>query len=136
MLTMANLLPPYTPKVWKLIGACVLGVIVLGFVLFVTDRCGGYFAGRKIDKLKANINAATNAVIKLEQQQAVLKERQERALEDANAAITEFNDAVNATEAARRDANAALEAVNQARSSNQVGVTVDELNRKLEALDR
>ncbi len=112
------------------------GLILLLAVLFTVDRCSSYVGQRKIDKLKANVNAKTEEVIQLEKQKAVLNERQEQALQDANRAVQEFNDEVGATEEARKQSNTALEAVNAARNSNQVGVTVDELHQKLDKLDR
>lgn len=127
---------PLSERAWKVIIGCIVGLVLIGAVLFVSDRVTGWWSARKIDKLKANINGTLTNIATAEKQIANLREKQAAELAEANVAVKEFNDEVGASEAARIEANKALEAVNAARNSNQVGVTVDELNKKLEALDR
>jgi hypothetical protein len=123
-------------KQWKIVGLCVAGLVLIGAVLFGIDRCGSWREQRKIDKIKANVNAALVNVANIEVKKRELELQQAAELEAAKRDVEEFNEAANASIEAREEVNKALENVNIARNSNTTGTTVDELKRKLDRLDR
>lgn len=110
-------------------------LVVLGLVLFAFDRCGTYFAGKDIDKLKSNANAGLANAAKIESEIDVLKGRQAAELEAVKRDTEKLLDAVNATNAAREETNRALQNVNAARNSNTVGITAEQLAEKLRRLE-
>lgn len=132
-----NLLPPYTPTVWKIIGSSVAGLVLLGAVLFTVSKCDNWRSNRAIDKARANVNAAMQNV---NAAKAVVSND---AVNEA-VAVQQFKDAVNdavilsnATDAAKVETNKA--AANYATAVNEnrpVGTTEDDLNRKLKVLDQ
>lgn len=113
------------------------GLILLGAVLFGIDRCSTWNGQRKIDKIKANVNASLANIANLEAQKHELELKQAAELEAAKRNVQDFADAANATVQARTETNKALENLNAVKNSNaDVNVSVSDLQKKLEALEK
>jgi hypothetical protein len=129
-----NLLPPYTPKVWKAIGLCVAGIVLIGAVLFISDRVSSWWSVRRVDKLKANVNATITGIKEREQTIANLNERQAVDKERVRIETEELAEAANASAEAQAETNKALANLQQARNANTVNTSVEDLEKLLEKL--
>ena len=119
-------------------GLTIIGlVIVLLFAWWGLTRVYDWYGTRQIDKLKANVNAATE---ELKQAQAnVQQDKIDEAvkLEQVKAATNQYVEAVNATDAAKAETNRALTNLSNAVNANHpVNITADDLQKRLEELDR
>lgn len=111
------MMPAFSERTWKIIGAAIAGVIILGAVLFGIDRCGTYRANKDTAKAKqkiantvAEINDIGKTISNLEQKKAEKQGELNRDVEtlqnniyglddakaETNAAIANFQKAVNA----------------------------------------
>jgi hypothetical protein len=111
-------------------------LLVLGAALWFSDMWTGYFADRKADKLKANINAAVDTALSIEKGVANLEIKQEGQLVAANIAVQEFLDEVGASEEQRIESNRALANVEAAKNTPMANVTAQELKEILGRLDK
>ena len=119
-------------------GLTIIGlVIVLLFAWWGLTRVYDWYAVRQIDKLKANVNAATE---ELKQAQAnVQQDKVDEAvkLEQVKAATNQYVEAVNATDAAKAETNRALTNLSNAVNANHpVNITADDLQKRLDELDK
>lgn len=131
-----SLLPPYTPKVWRIIGICAGALFVLGLVLFTMDKCSSYFTNRDIEKRKANVNAILSNIQAIETGK-IAATKEELAAEKAKAELEteDLLEAANATDAARAETNAALTNLNAARNANTTNSSVKDLEDALRRLE-
>lgn len=121
-------------KVLLIIGGLAL-LLILGWYLLTVGET--WYGNRQIDKLKANVNAALQAVNAARQQVNQDKVEENRALEDVKTATNQYVEAVNATNSARAETNRALTNLSSAVNANHpVGVTVDQVQRQLDDLDK
>lgn len=130
-----NLLPPYSTKVWKIIGYAVLGLIVLGLVLFTMDRCSSGRDDKKVREHFANINALTANIQKMES--GVIPATKEEIAAEKMAANVETKalvEAVGGTEEAKAETNAALANLANAKNANTTNSSVADLEKALEKL--
>lgn len=111
-----------------------LGVLfVIGFVLFVMDRCTSWRSTREADKLKANVNAA---IANIEARNAVianLKEQQAVETQQLKDAAEQYLESQNSTNSAREETNKAIERMKNAANGNG-NVSVKEFEEKLKGL--
>ena len=119
-------------------GLTIIGlVIVLLFAWWGLTRVYDWYGTRQIDKLKANVNAATE---ELKQAQAnVQQDKVDEAvkLEQVKAATNQYVEAVNATDAAKAETNRALTNLSNAVNANHpVNITADDLQKRLDELDK
>ena len=119
-------------------GLTIIGlVIVLLFAWWGLTRVYDWYGTRQIDKLKANVNAATE---ELKQAQAnVQQDKIDEAvkLEQVKAATNQYVEAVNATDAAKAETNRALTNLSNAVNANHpVNITADDLQKRLDELDK
>jgi hypothetical protein len=129
--------PPYKPATWYTILCLVVALVVLALVLFLSDRCGGYFASHDIGKARANVNAGLSEVNAAKQGVANDRVDEAVALDHVKQAANEVIAASNATDQAKTEANKALANYQIAVNANvPTGTTAEDLQRKLEALDR
>ena len=121
-------------KIWLILGGLV---IVLLFAWWGLTRVYDWYGTRQIDKLKANVNAATE---ELKQAQAnVQQDKVDEAvkLEQVKAATNQYVEAVNATDAAKAETNRALTNLSNAVNANHpVNITADDLQKRLDELDK
>lgn len=136
MVIFNNLLPPYSPKVWKAIGLCLIGLVIIAILLFASDRISNWWNSRGIDKAKANVNAALEAVNAQRSVVATDRVDEALALQNVNVAVKGVIEASNATDAAKQAANEALAKYENAHRANvPVGTSEEILREKLRALD-
>lgn len=124
-------------KQWKIVGYCLIGLLLLGAVLFTMDKCGGYFSSRDIDKAKANLNAALANVNAAKD--VVVNDRIDEAvvLEQVKQAANDVITASNATDQAKAEANAAVANYIAAKNANRpTGTTEADLDAKMRALEQ
>ena len=119
-------------------GLTIIGlVIVLLFAWWGLTKAYDWYGTRQIDKLKANVNAATE---ELKQAQAnVQQDKVDEAvkLEQVKAATNQYVEAVNATDAAKAETNRALTNLSNAVNANHpVNITADDLQKRLDELDK
>ena len=119
-------------------GLTIIGlVIVLLFAWWGLTRVYDWYGTRQIDKLKANVNAATE---ELKQAQAnVQQDKVDEAvkLEQVKAATNQYVEAVNATDAAKAETNRALTNLSNAvNNQHPVNITADDLQKRLDELDK
>lgn len=132
-----SILPPYSPKAWKVIIYTAIGLVVLGIVLFAFDRCGSYWTGRDINKAKGNVANALNAVNAQKDVVAGDKVAEAVAVEKVAEAAKDVIEASTATAEAKQEATDALNAYKQAKNANlPVGTTEQNLLDKLNKLDQ
>lgn len=116
---------------------CVAFLVLLGFVLFVVDQCDSKIAHSKIDKARANVNAALEQVNAAKATVANDRVDEAVALDHVKSAANDVITASNATDDAKAQANAALANYNAAVAAKQpTGTTAEDLQRKLDALDQ
>lgn len=115
----------------------LLGLVILGAVLFGLDRCDSWWSNRNVNKQKANINAILSNINAIETG-VIAATKEELAAEKmaANIETKALLNAVNATEETRIDTNAALANLQKAKNANATGITVKELEEKLRRLDQ
>lgn len=114
----------------------VLALFLIGGVLYLFEAGGNWNNSRKIDKLKANVNAAVDKLA--ESQANVAKAKLDEAVQldrvkkDTEALVV----ATNATDAAKKETNRALDNLNSAVNANRsVDVTGDNLKRQIKELN-
>lgn len=132
-----SFLPPYTPKVWRIIGICAGALFVLGLVLFTLDKCSSYFTNRDIEKRKANVNAILSNIQAVESGQIVATKEQ-LAAEKAKAELEtkELLENIEATDAAKAETNAALANLANAKSKDATNSSVKNLEDALRKLEQ
>lgn len=114
----------------------VLLLIALGGTLFLLDRISGWWSGRKIDQIKANVNVATQELKDIQANVAKEKQAEAAALERVKIETNSYLEAVNASNDARTQTNQAIQNMQSAMNANRpVNITADELDRKLRELD-
>ncbi len=119
----------------KALTYALLGLIVLGGLLFAIDRVSGWYHQRQIEHLKANVNAATDELKGIQANVVIEKVLANQAMENVNVAVKEYANAVNATDTARGETNRALQNMSNAVNGNRpVGVTANDLDRQLKEL--
>ncbi len=110
----------------------VLGLAVLGTMLYAGTRFMAWRSTKAIDKLKANINAATTELVQVQANINADERDQEVKLENVNKATTEYVTAINATETAKTETNRAITNLHTAvHNKHNVNITVSDLERKL-----
>jgi len=121
---------------WKQMLYALGGLILLGGVLFGIQKCGDWRAGRKIDKLKANISIATKELANVQANIDADKIDEAKKLEDVKLATNSYIDATSATDAGKKELKQALQNVNSAVAANRpIGTTASDLNRRIAELD-
>lgn len=120
-------------KIWIIIGGCLLALAAL-FAAFQWGSNWWFWRGVEKDKQEikdtiANIKAKEESISNLQIEIAVEKERvREKTAEYANA--------VNASEQARAETNQALANLYDASTRKAFNVSVEDLERKLDALEK
>ena len=114
----------------------VLGLVVLGGLLFMADKVTGWRDRRAIEQKKAEINAAIGNLANA--QNELQRDRIAEAVhkQDVINRTEKYLEAVNATDAARAETNRALENLNSAVSSGRnAGITADALEKRLNEIN-
>ena len=119
-------------------GLTIIGlVIVLLFAWWGLTRVYDWYGTRQIDKLKANVNAATEELKQAQANVQQYKIDEAVKLEQVKAATNQYVEAVNATDAAKAETNRELTNLSNAVNANHpVNITADDLQKRLEELDR
>lgn len=132
-----SMTPALSTKAWKRVGIAIVGLAVLGAVLFGIDRCGTWKANRDIAKDKqkiantvAEIGNISNQIGNLEQQKAEKQGELNRDVETMANNIYGREDAKTETNRALANFNAALKA------NANVNATAEDIQRALEKLDQ
>lgn len=125
-----KLLPPYSPKVWKII----IGIIVLAIVLFAADRISTWNSKRKLNNAKQEVNVALQELANAKA--AVDPHAESAAIEKLKEATNTALTASGATDEAKAETNAALANYKAARNANRpTGTTETELLKAMEGLE-
>lgn len=114
----------------------VLGLVVLGALLFAADKVTGWRDRRAIEQKKQAINAAIGNLANA--QNELQRDRIAEAVhkQDVINRTEKYLEAVNATDAARAETNRALENLNSAVSSGRnAGITADALEKRLNEIN-
>lgn len=117
-------IPALSERTWKIIGGLVLGLIVIGGILFFASKCSDWRFNRGMTKANANLANAFNALANIQDQ----KVETEKQL--ANIKVEEAVQKEKVAEAAR-DAEAAANAEREAQiAANQAVANVNAINAK------
>lgn len=132
-----NWLPPYSTNVWKAIGVAVGLLMLIGALLFAAKSCDNWRDERAIDKARKQVNAALANLANAQANLQADKLEEAKRIEDVKHATNQVLQATNATDAAKTQTNAALANLGNAVNANiPIGTTADDLNRRLEELDK
>lgn len=110
----------------------ILGVVVLGALLFAADRITGWRDQRDIDRKRQEINSALANLANA--QDRLQRDRMDEAVaaQDVIRKTEDYVNAVNATDAARVETNRALQNLNSAvNAGRNAGITADALEKRL-----
>lgn len=130
-----NPFPPYSTTVWKIIGGCFAGLLLIGAVLFLAKSCGDWRSNRDISKARANVNAALVAVNAAKEVVGNDRVDEAVALDHVKQAANDVITTSNATDQAKTEANAAVANFIAAKNANlPTGTTEADLDSKLRAL--
>lgn len=121
-----------TPKGVKAVIYVILGLVLLGAVLFAADRLSGWYRDRQIKRTRTELNAAVgnlqNAQVNLAKDQALDPVYKQDVADKTKA----YLDAINATDAQRAVATQALSNLNAVTNRHNVNISVNDLERKLD----
>lgn len=132
-----NIWPPYTTQVWKIIGGCVGGLIVLGFVLFTFDKCGTWRENRSTKKDKEKIANTVNEIANISNQISNLEIQKAEKQGELKRDVEILANQTFGLEEAKKETNAALSNFNKALQANSnVNATAEDFRRILEKLDQ
>ena len=112
----------------------VLGIVLIGLVLYLWQFGSDYVFRSRVEKQKANVNAALVEANKVAANIAAEKEAANRIAQNVNIATQEYLDAVNVTDATRANVNAALERMQKAANSNTGNVNARDVENALRGL--
>ena len=118
-------------KRWIIYG--VLGLVLLGLVLFLYQCGSDYVFKRDIDKRREAVNAALGEANQVAANIAAEKDAANRIAQNVNVATQEYLEASNLTDATRANVNAALERMHKA-ANNNANVNANELHELLKGL--
>lgn len=114
--------------------ACVVGLLLLWYVITQMQACS---STRAIDKAKVAVNAALANLSNAQANLQADKIEEAKRVEDVKVATNVALEAANATQAARSETNKALANLSNAVNANvPVGTTAEDLNKRLEELDK
>lgn len=130
-----NILPPYTPKVWKTLAIAVGLLIVIGLVLFTVQQCGNWREQREIDKARANVNAALSNLSNAQANKVQAEKDLAIAEQIAKDAAQDVVKASEASEEAKKVTNQALANITVAQGVNTQNTNVQTLKDILDKLD-
>lgn len=100
--------------------ALIAGLIaVIGFGLFVVDRCDSYSAKRTTDKKRANVNTAIDQLKQANANVAAAQKELANATANVAVAADDYLEATNVTDGTREAVNAAIERQKQAANVNR-----------------
>lgn len=115
----------------------VVGLIaLLFFVWWGITKCGQVRTQRNIDKLKTNINAATQELANAKANLANDKIDEAVKTEKLQEATNEYANAVSATEAQKAVTNQALANIAAAKDANTANTSAEDLKKLLDDLDK
>ena len=121
-----------TPKGVKVALYCLGGIVLLGIVLYIASATSEWWSGRQIDKLKANVNAATKELEQSQANVAKAKQEEQLALQNVNAAVADYTTKTNATDAAKAETDRALRNMANAVNANRnVNLNISDLEKRL-----
>lgn len=121
-----------TPKGIKVALYCLGGIVLLGAILYVASATREWWSGRQIDKLKANVNVATKELEQSQANVAKAKQDEQLALQNVNAAVIDYTEKTNATDAAKLDTNRAMQNMANAVNANRnVNLNISDLDKRL-----
>lgn len=96
-----------------------LGILLIAIVLFLYDCGSDYFFDRRIEKTKANVNAALTAANQVGANINAEKQTEKQIIANVEKAVAEHLGSVNATDAQRANVNAAIEKMKEAANQNK-----------------
>ncbi len=107
-------------------------IVALGLFLWATSYATKWWQGREIDKLKANVNAATKTLEESQANVAAAKKEEQMALQNVNTAVIDYTEKTNATDAAKLDTNRAMQNMANAVNANRnVNLNIGDLEKRL-----
>jgi hypothetical protein len=134
-LDFSKLAPPYSTRVWRIIGMCAVGIGILVIMWVAVDGISRWMANRGITKAQNDVNAAKQDLANITSNANVDKALANQAVANLQTAVNARLDAANASEAARTQTNAALANVGRAVNANlPVNTAANDLDRKLDNL--
>jgi uncharacterized protein (DUF2164 family) len=109
--------PPYKPNTWRAIAVAVGLLIVIGLVLFLSQKCGTWNFNRGMKQANANLANAINGLANIQDQKAAKeKELQQLNEQEAGQKQVVADAAKDAEQAAAAERDAQI-AANQAASN-------------------
>lgn len=132
-----NFLPPYTTKVWKIIGGVVGGLVLLALILFAASRISNWWTDRGIRKDKAKIANTVNEIANISNQIGNLEIQKAEKQGELKKDIEDLQNQTIGREEAKKESNAALANFNAALKSNSnVNATAEDIQKALDKLDQ
>lgn len=131
-----NILERLRPH-WKIIATIVGLIVVLGVVLFTIDRCSTNRDIKRTEEKKEAIKDATNQIANVSNQITQLEIEREGLRANVNRDMQQLQKDVFGREEAKREANQALaNFMNAVNANTNVDRTAEDLERILRELDK
>lgn len=112
-------------------------ITVLGAVLYASSRIMIWRSDRAINKLKTNINAATVELIQAQANINADERDVEVKLENVKTTTNTYVESIHVSDGAKTETNMALQNLSNAvHAKHPVGTTAEDLQRRLDALDK
>lgn len=113
----------------------VIGLVILGAVLFGASKVSNWWGNRQIDKARANVNAALVELKQAEANKAADETAVAVAVEKVKQAAEDVVIASNTAEKGREEINAATQNLaNVAAANRPTGTVASDLEKKLDQL--
>lgn len=123
-------------RTWKIIGAVVLGLLLLGAVLFGIDRCGTWKADRAIKKDKGKITNTLANIANISDQIGNLELQKVEQKGQLNRDVEEYQNQTYGRDDAKAETNAALGNYQRALNANtNTNATAADFEKALRKLD-
>jgi hypothetical protein len=130
-----TLLPPYSPKVWKIIAACAGAIVLLALILFASSRISNYWTDRGIRKDKEKIANTVAEISNVKGQISELQQKEAELRGELGRDVETLQNNVYGHETAKGETNKALANYNAAvRSNSNVNATAEDLLKALERI--
>ncbi len=130
-----NLAPPYSPRVWKILGGLAAGVLLLVLILFAADKVSNWRTNRDINKQKQKIANTVTEIGTIKDQISNLEQQKAEKQGELQRDVETLANQTYGLEDAKKETNAALANYNRALQTNSnVNATAEDLQRLVDKL--
>lgn len=134
-LDFSKLAPPYSPRVWKILGGLAAGVLLLVLILFAVDKVSNWRTNRDINKQKQKIANTVTEIGTIKDQISSLEQQKAEKQGELQRDVETLANQTYGLEDAKKETNAALANYNRALQTNSnVNATAEDLQRLVDKL--